>query len=158
MYCHLTMPVFNNSAKRFWLNTVLNAEARLIAQWSLRSAWCWTSLLWDGVVVRSMVYKVSSSCMTPWNVLRHQCHIVPLVSVVSVVSVVPVRKFSSCSSCRKCSSCSSSSKCSSCSRCKRCSKCSSCSKCSKCSICSSSSMCSKCSSCSFKALVTVGYD
>ena len=47
MYCHLTMPVFNNSAKRFWLNTVLNAEARLIDQWSLSSAWCGKILLWD---------------------------------------------------------------------------------------------------------------
>ena len=39
-------------------------------------------------------YKVSSSCMTPWNVPRHQCHIVPLVSVVS-----------KCSKCGICSTC-----------------------------------------------------
>ena len=45
--CTFTIPVFNNSAKRFWLNTVLNAEARLIDQWSLSSAWCGKSLLWD---------------------------------------------------------------------------------------------------------------
>ena len=36
------------SKKRFWLlDSVLNAEARLIDQWSLSSAWCGTILLWD---------------------------------------------------------------------------------------------------------------
>ena len=36
------------SKKRFWLlDTVLTAEARLIDQWSLSSAWCGKSLLWD---------------------------------------------------------------------------------------------------------------
>ena len=47
--------------------------------------------------------SVSSSCMTPWNVLRHQCHAGPLGTEVSVVK---------CSNCGKCSSCSKCSKCS----------------------------------------------
>ena len=69
--CTVTIPVFNSSVKRFWLNTVLNAEARLTDQWSLNSAWCGTSLLsatsgckFIGFIIFLYVFKHATSLVT----------------------------------------------------------------------------------------------
>ena len=58
------------------------------------------------IKIERFALRISSSCMTPWNVLRHQCHVGPLgteVSVVCLVSVVTVQTVVSvvsiCSSC-----------------------------------------------------------